>query len=288
MSQKCQSSARGAIIRWVAFTQLSTLIVILIGSLVFSAVTKRRISGQVATDMHNSLLTGEYRNAMVIASLAAKTDFSRIYFTKKDGEVAFSVPVEESRGQSHFLTDVIRQPIKYAPDGGEVAGYLFFEGDPFELVPQGFILWALITVVSIPLYASAYRRIEKRHVQEIAAQKNEAIAQLSQNLAHDLKNPLIAFDFAARSQSWDEFLRIRDQLNRSYATVMSIIHAIGKGDTEITKPEDVVIDFNQSVSDIRQIFTEARTAIHFEGPASIRCVFRRSRHPILAQAGSAF
>ena len=258
--------------RWVSITQLSTLIVILIGTIIYSTLTKRRIAEQVATDLHNSLIIGEYRNALVVSSLAAKTNFSSIFYDKKDGERAFSVPIGTVDDLKSFGNRLIVLDICYTADdlASEAAGKLYFAFNILDMVPQAVVLWLLITIVCIPLYWLAFRRIERRHLLDVESQRNLAIAQVSQNLAHDLKNPLIAFDFAARAKTWNEFVQLRDHLNRSIATVQGIVSAIGTGDNVPASPRDSVVDLGLIVADILRSFQNSAVQLQYIGAKTVQ------------------
>ena len=257
--------------RWVSITQLSTLIVILIGTIIYSTLTKRRIAEQVATDLHNSLIIGEYRNALVVSSLAAKTNFSSIFYDKKDGERAFSVPIGTVDDLKSFGKRLIVLDIRYTADdlASEAAGKLYFAFNILDMVPQAVVLWLLITIVCIPLYWLAFRRVERRHLLDVESQRNLAIAQVSQNLAHDLKNPLIAFDFAARAKTWGEFVQLRDHLNRSIAAVQGIISAIGTGDNVPASPRDSVVDLGLIAADILRSFQNSAVKIQYTGVKTV-------------------
>ena len=55
---------------WLAVAQLLILTMLVAGAVVYTLTTKNRIALQIAQSLRNELLTGDYRDATLIASTA--------------------------------------------------------------------------------------------------------------------------------------------------------------------------------------------------------------------------
>ena len=105
---------------------------------------------------------------------------------------------------------------------------------------------------------------------EAETKKDIAVARTAESLAHDIKNPLIAFDFALRAQSWEEFARLRAQMTRSLTTIRTILAGFGKsGELHIIKPTPVQLEMATLTDDLSQIYGTGETSITLKGQPTI-------------------
>ncbi len=86
---------------------------------------------------------------------------------------------------------------------------------------------------------------------EAETKKDIAVARTAENLAHDIKNPLIAFDFAIRARNWEEFNSFRGQMTRSLTTIRTILAGFGKSaERHMIKPALTHLDLATLVDDL--------------------------------------
>lgn len=120
-------------------------------------------------------------------------------------------------------------------------------------------------------------RIEAQEVErealyrkQVMLEKDAAVVQMSQNLAHDLKNPMTAFDFATRVKTWDEFKAMRDQMARSLTTVQVILAGIGKSSSgSLIKAVNCIIDLPTITGDLSRLFSSTTFELTYEGLGTV-------------------
>lgn len=107
---------------------------------------------------------------------------------------------------------------------------------------------------------------EAMYRKQVELERDAAVVQMSQNLAHDLKNPMAAFAFATRAKSWEEFKAMRDQMGRSLTTVQVILAGIGRhsGGTLI-RPTNCMVDLPTVTADLSRLFSSPTFEVEYDG-----------------------
>ena len=125
---------------------------------------------------------------------------------------------------------------------------LVTQSEPSESLTRGF-----------PAITATWSDLKTKvnHLNEERAEKikTATIAHMAQNLAHDIKNPLIAFDFALQASNYLEFAASRDQMARSLTTIRNILSRMSIGaESNVIRPSEVTLNVGLIVGDLGRIY----------------------------------
>ena len=125
---------------------------------------------------------------------------------------------------------------------------LVTQSEPSESLTRGF-----------PAITATWSDLKTKvnHLNEEKAEKikTATIARMAQNLAHDIKNPLIAFDFALQATNYSEFVASRDQMARSLTTIRNILNRMSTGaGSNVIRPAEVTLNVGLIVADLGRIY----------------------------------
>lgn len=123
-----------------------------------------------------------------------------------------------------------------------------------------------LTSMLIPFSVIVVRRVHQllamQRQAEFQSIKDRQRAEIMQNLAHDIKNPLAVFELIASTKTWEEFLSWRPEMGRAVERIHAIIAGFRKdADTMPLKIDAGFIDLQAIASDATKTLGSERLAI---------------------------
>ncbi len=250
---------------------LTALVVLIVG--LATGVTTRAVRFQAAQQLvpqvRRYLIMGDVREAELASTPMIGSIFSSIQFIDSSKQIIFSLPGADSQTSSDIIEGAIIEPIRFK-DTEAPFGVLVFKYDRFANMGVALGLCLLWGIVAVILFRFLSRKMMLDLSESLELEHIRTVAQMSQNLAHDLKNPLIAFDFAAQSRNWQEFQQSKDQMNRSLTTIRTILGRMGKGQGSITTPQDTRFDIATISADLKRLFADHKVGITYHGPVDVQ------------------
>ncbi len=265
------------LLRWIAVAHMLILTLVVIGAVAYTHVTKRRIANQIAQSLRSEILSGDYRDAILIASTAVGTNFDGIYFERIDGSSAFSVPVRKVTEHGSFTTAALTVGVHFGEraEGSAKLGDLVFVFDRFDLVPEALAVWLLFLLVGLPAYWLAYKAIVKRHAQDLEAKNAFAIARTTTMLAHDIRKPfsMLKMGLTMLGRAADPagvkatLAKVVPEIDRAMGHVNGMLEdllEVGSTSTQLIQepvsPETLI---EQTLGDIFRVYPKANVAISY-------------------------
>jgi signal transduction histidine kinase len=127
--------------------------------------------------------------------------------------------------ENPFLYGEVTVPVYFDADMRNTFGVFVFYYERFDNLNRVLLIWISLGAFLIALAYRQKRQIQAAVVQQVSSRRNEAIAQMSQMLSHDMRAPLGVFERLLISN--DENIAemrpaIRESVNRLYAMVDSL------------------------------------------------------------------
>jgi signal transduction histidine kinase len=104
--------------------------------------------------------------------------------------------------------------------------------------------------------------------------KEAAVANMAQNVAHDIKNPLAIFEFARLAKSWAEFTALRESMTQSLDSIYIILADLGRKDSSLVlRRSKTILNFPSIVTDLTRILSTVTSAkLTANGPDSVTVI----------------
>jgi hypothetical protein len=115
---------------------------------------------------------------------------------------------------------------------------------------------------SVIVVRRVHQLLDMQRQAEFQSIKDRQRAEIMQNLAHDIKNPLAVFELIASTKTWEEFLDWKLEMGRAVERIHGIIAGFRKdADTTPLKIETGFIDLQAIASDAMKTLGSERLAI---------------------------
>jgi signal transduction histidine kinase len=180
--------------RNLALWALGLLVALTLASTVLVRARLEPVADALASNLRSALLVRDLRGAMNLMEHALEDDFAAIRYEQDDEEV-FSLP-SASAAWSNPVRAIdqgqLLRELPVDPESGKNFGRIEFRYARFGLFPWILALWSLLMAASLPILAAFRRGIVKRHEERAQAREDAAFARLAQQVAHDLRAPLLA------------------------------------------------------------------------------------------------
>ncbi len=147
----------------------------------------------------NDLITRDLRKAISVLNPSLNSSFKSIAFFSPDGTFVFALPTEreEENFTKSIFQRVIEVPISTAGDEEiNSPGKLRFTYSWTPTALGCLALWLAILLFAYPIFQRIRLGIERRHREILQNRSAEIIAQVSTQVAHDIRSPLAALEAA--------------------------------------------------------------------------------------------
>ncbi len=155
-----------------------------------------RLAATYKASTRNDLLSGDYRQSMVVLKNGVDAQFDKIQYLDRSGNEVFSL-VSEAANTRHIR---IREPITL--DGARVGSQLVFHLDPLKSIFRITVWWLIfvgIFCVAIKLLA---KRIERFYRAEFEKERLLELGEVAHQVAHDIRSPLSALRVLSSVNAW--------------------------------------------------------------------------------------
>lgn len=260
-------------------TQGLVLLVAVMTAMGYSHLSKAQAARQISLNLRNNLISGEFRDAIIVASAAVPNSFTEILFEKNDGVIVFRVPQGAAAYHNQdfrYWEEVVELHFTVNPSESPAFGRLVFVANRFELVGKAFLIWLFFLIASIPVYGMAYRYLQRKYAFEIEAKKAQAIAQTTQMLAHDVRKPFstlkLGVTMLSESRNFDEVQSIikilAPEVTKAIASVdglISDVMEIGAPASNLSKSAVSVKTLIQScLDDVFRTYPHSKVELSYD------------------------
>jgi len=163
----------------------------------YNRILKRGLSEQIGLTVRRSLVTGDFRQAVVDAEALGSSQFLSITYSR-EGKRVFSVPNEDAAGKSGFLQGVRYDRLHYPLylDGAqrESIGDLEFTYRRLEFLPAVIIVWMALSMALLFFFRRSKQELIFLRQREMERVRAVSLATLATQVAHDIRSPLSALD----------------------------------------------------------------------------------------------
>lgn len=207
------------------------------------------------------VLLGDKREILAVLNQATSFGFKSISVQPKDGNNLIIGEKEISpsykRIQNRIFFDA---KLKYE------AGKIVFYYDLFEGYQFIFLVWILITFLSVlPIKIRAEKQILRRD-QETESRKNNAVLQIVNSLAHDLKAPLGAFERMLAMPDEQTIGHEKANIRQSLYRIFTMIEALRRSDLEmVMNPMPAFVEMNSGIDTLIFKAQEKGIRLSFSG-----------------------
>jgi signal transduction histidine kinase len=180
--------------RNLALWSLALLAVLTLGSTLLVRARLEPVADALSLSLRSSILVRDLRGAMATLENSLVEDFEAVRYAQ-DGEEVFSLPALGSFWSQPWRSldlGELRRELPLDAAGGKSFGTVEFRYARFALFPWIFALWTLLVAASLPILAGFRRRLVLRHEERLTAREEAAFGRLAQQVAHDLRAPLVA------------------------------------------------------------------------------------------------
>lgn len=214
----------------------------------------------VSDIVRNSILTSDFRQTVSIMSAYRDESLRSIRLTGADIQGNIEVPAASQ--SSGFFDLEIRVPIlsNLANSNSEVANIQFiFSMRNVILIPLA--IWAAFAGMAVVMFRSVKSSIIRKHLEEIDFGKQQELANLAAQVAHDIRSPLSALRIA-QSLATEPNPKIRELTQNALDRIDSIAKDL------LAKRKDT--NFSATARDLATVLTipieECR--LRFNGPST--------------------
>ncbi|HAH31988.1 MAG TPA: hypothetical protein DCL44_06715 [Elusimicrobia bacterium] len=185
-------------------------------SIAFTAHFKYRLGNQLMAAFRNDLLMGDTRTAMLELPGAIRGDFTGVKWIPSGPSQAFSIPENIYFSVSLVYSQSV-VPIYFDEKRIGKCGELVFYYYRWTPIMWALIVWSLLFVVSIPVWLREKKKIVYEYALSVKAEINESRANISAQVAHDIRSPLTALDAALKNVAQlpeEQRIIVRHAVNR--------------------------------------------------------------------------
>ena len=219
-----QSSLR-KLFAGLAIGYLATFFFLVFASILFSRLFCRELAQQIAPTVRQSILIGDFKQALLTIEAANRGYFEGVAFFLTDGTPVFITPPNAPAKSTErtWFRDTMDISIAFDQENRETAGILRFLFSPFRFIGFAVTAWLFTCVATLPFAWIAKRKVTQRYHAELEQRSKETLAQLAHQVAHDIRSPLTALSVIenhlsgisedTRALLRDVITRIRDIAN---------------------------------------------------------------------------
>lgn len=212
--------------------------ILLIASVLYTAYFKQRLAEQLSDSFRTSLINGDNRQILLDMSSPVLKDFLGVKWMTQTGGNNFSIP--ENFPETNILfSGVSKVNIFFDEEKKFKYGELRFYYHKWAYSHLALILWIPLFLLSLKLTAMEKSRLVKEYSLLIDYEINKSLADLSAQLAHDIRSPLAALDSAVNG------LQVPGERRELINSAVFRIHAIADDLLKKYKkrmPEDGVLE----------------------------------------------
>lgn len=203
---------------------------------------KLKLARAMSIVSKEKLLNNDFRSLIIETNLIAENAFEAYQFLDKDMNSLFIIPIEisqpafEQLQNSYLIYNVIDFPVII--NGGTVLGAIRLVYNRFDYFKFTFLSWLLLVTISIPFLVRVIRKSVMNTIKQSNIEKKLLRAELSQQLAHDIRSPLAALDMGIKSlknTTSSEVQLIRSAINRIHDIANNLA-----GKTELLNSDSVL------------------------------------------------
>jgi signal transduction histidine kinase/ActR/RegA family two-component response regulator len=257
--------------------QVCSIILIMGFFIGFNYLVKIRIADLTAQQATQSILSGDFRQAIKSLNQARESEFTAIRYFDRSGETVFSIPPESGESANEHPSVFISTTEFSIQPGNDISGSigrLVYDFSVLNGMNYAVLASIILVLCSIPI-AIRYRRIlQSRYEVELVVQTQSAIANMTQMLAHDVRKPfsLLRMALGMLTQAKDPaaikhlMSRIVPEIDKAISSVdgmISDVMEVGSASTiliqEPASPESLI---EMTLGDLIRIYPKA--AITFE------------------------
>lgn len=191
------------------FNILRTFLLVQIPLILLTAIVVYRInlvihrseSRIITESISRFLYTGNYREAMLVISDLMDSRFEYIRYRTLEGERVFEYPprhdasILEHWWITQFERDVLlKEKLDHPKIGSITYAYRTFHYWFF-----GILAWMMVSLVVYVTFYRYKRRLLQRYRESVKQREKMAIANLAQQVLHDLRSPLTSLEVAAEN-----------------------------------------------------------------------------------------
>jgi signal transduction histidine kinase len=172
---------------------IAILFVLITFSVVFTGQSKQRLAEQLSDSFRAPLIVGDNMRIMLDMSRPISKDFLGVLWKSQNGTYNFSIP-ERFKKPIAFFYRAVTIPIFFDENKSHLVGNLYFYYNRWISIPLALFAWICLIALSIPIGYIEKNRLIKGYNLSLKLSVQESYANLSAQVAHDIRSPLAALD----------------------------------------------------------------------------------------------
>lgn len=166
-------------------------------SILYTSYFKQRLAEQLSDSFRTSLINGDNRQIILDMARPVLKDFSGVKWLTQNITNNFSIP-ERFSEKNIFLSGTSKVNIFFDDENKFKYGELRFYYNRWSYLSLALILWIILFIFFLELGFMEKRRILKEYALFVESEINKSVANLSIQVAHDIRSPLAALDCAIK------------------------------------------------------------------------------------------
>lgn len=200
MQLDLRQSIRTAAIR-LAWVYVAVLALAILTATSFNHFLHQRLANAFTQSARNDLITRDLRKAIAVLSPSLSSSFKSVAFFGADSGFVFALPTE--REETALANSVwyrnIDVPISSTADPEQTAqSSLRFTYAWTPTALTCLVLWLAVLAFAYPIFLKIRQGIERRHKEILKNRSAEIISEISAQVAHDIRSPLVALEVAVK------------------------------------------------------------------------------------------
>jgi signal transduction histidine kinase len=173
------------------------LVILSFSAVWINNIFHNRLAIAFGESAHNSIVSGDLRQAITILNPALNSHFSSVSLLNQDGTVAFSLPFESKAlsEMKSLWSSSIYYRVETSPgtsmDPNRVLRFTFNWASPIIYI---LAIWAAMLSLAFPIFRRLKERIEARHNEILELRSAELMNLITSQVSHDIRSPLAALN----------------------------------------------------------------------------------------------
>ncbi len=212
----------------------------------------------------------------------AKLDyFTEIHYVSKRADRSFDLPaskeLNERPGFFEALTEERATVPTTNPLNSNDTDYIVYEYSRFRFVPQAFMIWLLLMLVSIPQTRIVKKKVEQQYEEELRLERERAQIMVAKEVRHNLRSPLAAL-MRIPARLPDSIKKDRELLQSTISQIKALVAKLGHDAAAALSEDSTPEIYDSLVHSIQEVALAIPANIQFISEIDDALVSARTQH----------
>ena len=246
----------------------TTLLLIFSANILTTYMIKQSLSQQLLEENRNNIISADFRALLTSLKLRTKGDFVAISIWSDDGKLLNEFARQADEGRPAAAANIIacgkfEYDIFYDDQHTVPFGKIMFIYERITSLGLMFAAWLVLVFLSLPASFPVNLYLRSKIARDMERHRLMTIAQTTQMIAHDLKNPINTIQDALNCSDWEEFCRRSASFKSALYRLLSMVDSLRQANLDsLVHARPTGLPWDQIIAEMQPIARERGVQLH--------------------------